>query len=279
MTSSDRPVNTRRACRRTAAVWRYVLCMSSSSTLKVFPQGAQLMRSRNLPCIRQDHRSCQAFLCETHLLSLDNSKPLRVAYRFSSATQVSPFVKFVAVNRQSNQHVSIQQPHYRESSASNSISTTSAEVKRSRPLDTGNPRLLEATVNGPTSFALPRRRSARNRSNSSFCSDGKESAAALISARVLMSMKISQPAEIRNKKSEVRDRSANQKAAGVIDHAAEHLADCAAQRSKLSVSLRCDATTVPAELMSSDPSKSFPPQCGNNQSLTTVPNRSELGSE
>jgi hypothetical protein len=133
MTSSG-PINTRLAYRCAAAVWRYVLCMSSSSTLKVFPQGAQLMRSRNLPCIRQDHRSCQAFLCETHLLSLDNSKPLRVAYRFSSATQVSPFVKFVAVNRQSNQHVSIQQPHYRESSASNSISTTSAEVKKIAPL-------------------------------------------------------------------------------------------------------------------------------------------------
>src|SRR2546425_5611840 len=58
MTSSG-PINTRLAYRCTAAVWLYVPGMSNSSSLKVFPHDAQFKRSRNLPCIRQDHRSCQ----------------------------------------------------------------------------------------------------------------------------------------------------------------------------------------------------------------------------
>src|SRR5713101_4793260 len=58
MTSSGQ-INTRLAYRCTAAVWLYVPGMSNSSSLKVFPHDAQFKRSRNLPCIRQDHRSCQ----------------------------------------------------------------------------------------------------------------------------------------------------------------------------------------------------------------------------
>src|SRR6266851_762119 len=98
MTSSG-PINTRLAYRRTAAVWSYVLCMSSSSTLKVFPHDAQFKRSRNLPCIRQDHRSCQELSQKNNLRTItrvgfDNSTAWLVALRSWNLIYTAPEFAF-----------------------------------------------------------------------------------------------------------------------------------------------------------------------------------------
>src|SRR5216684_3722688 len=39
-----------------------------------------IMPSRELSCIRQDHQSCQALFCETHLLAFDYSEFVWVAH-------------------------------------------------------------------------------------------------------------------------------------------------------------------------------------------------------
>src|SRR5437588_1709250 len=85
MTNSG-PINTRLAYRCTAAVWLTVPGMSNSWSLKVFPHDAQFKRSRNLPCIRQDRRSCQELSQKNNLRTItrvgfDNSTAWLVALR------------------------------------------------------------------------------------------------------------------------------------------------------------------------------------------------------
>src|SRR5260370_41787916 len=98
MTNSG-PINTRLAYRRTAAVWLYVPGMSNSSSLKVFPHDAQFKRSRNLPCIRQDHRSCQELSQKNNLRTItrvgfDNSTAWLVAPAFLELDLQSPKGRF-----------------------------------------------------------------------------------------------------------------------------------------------------------------------------------------
>src|SRR5260370_15155477 len=99
MTNSG-PINTRLAYRRTAAVWLYVPGMSNSSSLKVFPHDAQFKRSRNLPCIRQYHRSCQELSQKNNLRTItrvgfDNSTAWLVALRSWNLICKAPKVAFM----------------------------------------------------------------------------------------------------------------------------------------------------------------------------------------
>ena len=101
-------------------------------------------------------------------------------------------VENMRVDHHRNEHVSVEEPRHQLRSASVSIAATSSDVNGSRPFEIGNPRSLRRNAAACSEIPAPSARScaARKSINSFFSSNGSASAAASISASVLMAHSI-----------------------------------------------------------------------------------------